>query len=515
MMTFDGTSYRARGSDGIVVERIWPSTKTMLNPLWWIVWISAAAWRWLVSRPFLQWTFALPAVLLVCSCAIAMRAGGTVSKGSQGLRYRTMLAQALTKDDITAARLAGDALVRIYPESSEDAFRRAIVEEEAGDVDAARLLMTELATSERSAEAALWLASKVGDRLTFDSWGAEQKQEYLQWLRLAVENDGKNSTARRLLGDLLRKLGDNRGAYNVLRPIAESSEDINYIVAFLEKELGLLTEARRRALVLSRTYQQRLDAKGTDIEARTRLASMLLMLEQENDALTLLQNGLATSSDEEKVEIQRAIAEVLVILSTKTAAIDNSTESLIKSLELLKEAMKFDPDNRTLIEVVSQACIRVSQSENKELAELKEALIKGVSTDTMHFILGTVALNQNKQDEASFHLEIAIKNNPNLPGLLNNLALAESKREGGDLDRALRLAEAAVKAMPQHPYIRETRGQIFTRLRRYTDAISDLEYALAAVELRPEIRKSLADCYEGLGHPDIAKEQRRLGEQGK
>ncbi|MFN3190753.1 MAG: hypothetical protein ACE361_09545 [Aureliella sp.] len=82
-------------------------------------------------------------------------------------------------------------------------------------------------------------------------------------------------------------------------------------------------------------------------------------------------------------------------------------------------------------------------------------------------------------------------------------------------DRVLRLSNAAVRELPNHPYLRETRGAILLRLERYVDAIADLEQALRAKELRPQVRESLAQAYEALGDTEIAKRQRELKAQGK
>ena len=89
------------------------------------------------------------------------------------------------------------------------------------------------------------------------------------------------------------------------------------------------------------------------------------------------------------------------------------------------------------------------------------------------------------------------------------------QEEDPDWERAFRLSDAAVRTMPNHTYLRETRGQILVNLERYTEAIADLEYALAAKELRPQIRDSLAIAYDALGQPEIAQRQRELKAKGK
>ena len=100
-----------------------------------------------------------------------------------------------------------------------------------------------------------------------------------------------------------------------------------------------------------------------------------------------------------------------------------------------------------------------------------------------------------------------------MPVLLNNLAWVLLSAEPPQLDKALSMADAAVKALPQHPEIRETRGVILARLGRWTEALADLEIALAAFPDRAYIHDSLADAYQHLGDPDMAARHRDLAAQ--
>jgi predicted Zn-dependent protease len=247
-----------------------------------------------------------------------------------------------------------------------------------------------------------------------------------------------------------------------------------------------------------------------------RYAVLLVAADQPEQAVKLLAEGRLLTEDEgEERQLRQALVDSMVVLSTKIQREDNSPRGLLRRLNLLKEATKIDPSNSNLLEAISNICIQTAASEDEELRIIRESLVRGVDPETAHFILGTVALNQGDLESAMQHLEITLKTNPNLPGLLNNLACAILKQDNADLERALRLSEAAVRAMPEHTYLRETRGQILCQMGRYTEAIPDLEYALASKELRPKIRESLALAYDALGEQDIAARQRELLDQGQ
>ncbi|MEZ6138411.1 MAG: tetratricopeptide repeat protein [Pirellulaceae bacterium] len=516
IMRFEGQDYARHEPDGQIVMRTWPSTKTLSNPLWWFAWLFSFIWRWFLSRPFLPMVLAAPAVIFVAGLITMSTAGAGISRGGQSIPYRRLLASSLAAGQFDRARLAAEALARLNPNSVDNAISQAMVEEQAGDIDSARALMTDLAVSNKSAVAALWLANSIGDIDDFKGWNDAQRKEYFRWLTLASQNDPTNPLPRRLLGDLLRFIGDYRGAYAQLLPIADSDSEAAYIVTFLEKQLGLMEQARSRAESLQRIYADRLSANPQDFDARTQYVAMLFLMERESEALSVLQEGLAVATEPEQVRtLKSGMAEAMVLQAQQIAQKDSSPRGLIQSLERLRQAMAIDATNPALLEAVVQACLKAAESKDDELTVLREAIVQGVAPDTAHFILGTIALNSGNTEEAMQHLEIAVKNNPNLPGLLNNLAYAIASEEDADLERALRLSEAAVTTLPNHTYLRETRGQIYFRLKRYPEAIADLEFALASPELRPRIRESLAIAYEEMGQTEIAKRQRELLKAGK
>ena len=81
------------------------------------------------------------------------------------------------------------------------------------------------------------------------------------------------------------------------------------------------------------------------------------------------------------------------------------------------------------------------------------------------------------------------------------------------MKRALALANAALKNAPDHPYLRETRGQILLKMKEYHEAIPDLEFALSAKELEVPIHLSLATAYEAIGLSEVAQKHLELAEK--
>lgn len=521
ILRFEGNDFRSKNPEGETIVRSWPSARTMSNPVWWFVWAGQFALRWLVSRPYLPMLLALPAIAVILGSVGAVTAGSQIPKGTEAVRYKQLVATAMENEDFDAAMLGADALVDLFPKNAENLYRRALILDAKGDEDAAQESMKELANDFGSANAALWLADQIGSIDSFGEWKQDQIDLYLEYLSLASENAPENLAPVRMRGRVLQAVGDIRGAYEILAPLAGTDTETTHMVAFLERQLGLTEKADARSEGLIRNYKKRLQQDMQDVQARIQAASLLAQSNRIDEALSLLLEGLSSTSNEEKNRLLKtAIVECMVLQSRKLQSNDKSPLTIMKSLQVLKDAMSIDPNSPILMNAIAEACLAASESKNNELTILREALVqgvqeKGISTDTSHFILGTIALNEGQIDKATHHLDIALKTNPNLPGVLNNLACAITEQENPDWERALRLSESALRSMPNHAYLRETRGQILLRLKRYPDAISDLEFALAAKELAPKIRPSLAEAYDAIGEQELAERHRQLAEAGK
>jgi predicted Zn-dependent protease len=91
---------------------------------------------------------------------------------------------------------------------------------------------------------------------------------------------------------------------------------------------------------------------------------------------------------------------------------------------------------------------------------------------------------------------------------LNNLAWLLAFCEPIDLDRALRFANQAVEKAPDAPQFRGTRGHILLKLKKYNEALPDLEKAIEAYPKDVKLFEALAETCEKLGDATKAAEYR-------
>ena len=153
-------------------------------------------------------------------------------------------------------------------------------------------------------------------------------------------------------------------------------------------------------------------------------------------------------------------------------------------------------------------------SDSEKIAASRQALIKGSSPGIAHFVQGTAALMKDDVNTAMMHLKIASELMPRSGAILNNLAVAMTTRKDANLEQALKISNTAIKQTPKAtPHFFETRGQILFRLKRYLDAIPDLERALALEDLAPKAHEALAECYEKLNQPELAEAHRYASKQ--
>lgn len=128
----------------------------------------------------------------------------------------------------------------------------------------------------------------------------------------------------------------------------------------------------------------------------------------------------------------------------------------------------------------------------------------------MHLLVGSSLVADGRWNDARRHLEQAYRLNSRLPSLLNQLAWALAHGEHTDLDRALRLAEIAVRLANGHPEMRATRGRILAALERWQEALTDLEAVLLSGVEQAELHATLARVYLALGDPEMAERHEAL-----
>ena len=265
-----------------------------------------------------------------------------------------------------------------------------------------------------------------------------------------------------------------------------------------------LQEYRRLAVLESKSaadyFKRRVKTSPLSSNVRTRFAELFLLHDQFKDAIKILEAGIQSSNNS---QLERSILNVYQQWHRHLIKQDRPATERLKILQRLLE---LSPTSEFALSQVSL----LSGESDSALSEqaLKTALANGNAPATVHLILGSSAIQKKQLDKAAFHLEQAYRMNPKLPSLQNNLAWVLMNQASPDYERALRLANDAVNGDGNNAEYRETRGQVFVKLKRWKDGLADLEFALQQLGSRPEIHRALAVAYEELGDRELSNVHR-------
>jgi tetratricopeptide (TPR) repeat protein len=124
-------------------------------------------------------------------------------------------------------------------------------------------------------------------------------------------------------------------------------------------------------------------------------------------------------------------------------------------------------------------------------------------------VVGSLDELQSRTKDAMAQYEEAIRLEPGLAVARNNLAYLITE-EGGDLDRALELAQEAKALLPDNPNAADTLGWVLYKKNLPSAAIGYLKEAASGFKAEDWqlalVRHHLAMAYEANGEPEEAKQ---------
>lgn len=473
-----------------------------VNPLRWCAWTCSFAWSWLLTRQYSKIAGALPALLAGAS-VVGLLAFALVSNPTGRLsQYRGMFDAAIESQNYPAALTTIGALVDASPDNADLLYQQAVVLDLYGRQQEATDGMQSLVELHRHPLAALWMISKQCDLKTLAEWEANRHTQFRRWMDIALSGvESDNRTASKILmASYLVAIGAKSEAIRYYDEIVPEHPELALSAASICKEQFNEDRQRRFAIVAEKYYSQRLMTTPGNTDVRIGLVQTLMLNDRVEEAAKLLNDGLRLTKDRRLASL---LGSVLAVWESQLQRAGGS-ENLAKRLQVLHAAIRVAPNDAIVGQALVKCLLECRNSQDPGVVAMRTALLKGDAFSTSHFIRGTLALLSNRFDESMNHFQLA-SDQPNVPSMMNNFAVAISQTSGGNLQHALQLSHMALEKQPQHPYFLETRGQIFTKLQRWNEAIADLEAALDAPELGPMVFPSLAKAYHGVGETEIAE----------
>lgn len=378
-------------------------------------------------------------------------------------------------------------------------------------VDQARILIRQLAPSDRKGYplAHKWLAVDLLRAPLAEKPDPNLVAEVLFHANIAADNLLGDTDAASLYGALLMRVGRLEEALNYFDRASQTMPEFFLTVSELEAKLGRDVQARLSRSRAKDHFRSKLRDNPKDISARINLVRALLPDGEVKDAVKSLREGLVLADDP---RLRIALADCSI---WKFDALKIEEREASPGFNLLNYAITTAPTHGPTLERIAIVTANKTEGNWQAMRERLEAcLVAGTAPATCHLFLANGYLQKKELAKARAHLELAYRIDPGMVIVLNNLAYLIAFEQPTDLARAEELIEQAIQIVAPNNVretleIRETRGQIKLKLKKYTEAISDLEAVLASYSNSKKVRSALADAYEGFGHPELAAKYRR------
>lgn len=466
---------------------------------------SASKPRWRLPRPnFVALAACAPAVLAAMGVVAVAVACGSAERESMLAAYLKEAERSRQAGYPQEAALCFERACTLQP--SSPALRFALVRalDAAGQSDRADALLTQLAPATRSgyAPAQVWKAARLTAR---GPVGPAVVRDIDAHLTRALEADPQNVDAHRLLGLLYAQTNRLARARSHLAAAASAYPELLLPLAAAYRAAGDKYAARQSAEDAAKHFRKRVADEPGDQESRLIWAEALVRLGDHAAAVRAIQEGL--DRDGTSAVLARGLGDVIAAWADSVE--EQRPDSLTERMNLLDVGLRRCPAHHGLLERLS-AFLRADKA-GAELARtrLQALLTNGQAAPTVHFLLGNDDAQHGRVEEARVHFEQAYRLTPTAHALANNLAWTLVEGPNPDPERALTLINTAIDAYPNEPRFRSTRGHILVRMKRWKEALADLETALVRENTSAEVHGDLAVAYENLDLPDLAAAHRQ------
>ena len=462
-----------------------------------VKWLSHSLWG-RSYRTVITWS------TLVCLIA-AVSVGGValytkLTGGNKADQHLAELQRAVAEDDLEAAAVALEQLVQLQPDNKRYSLRLALADHQRGRTEQAQVRMEKL-VQEQDPQAALWMVENNYTHSGYQSWDDEQRAEFRSLLQLAVQAPEERDfvRAKHLLATYLLELGEWSEAVDHLEDLSRFKPEARLHAASVCELHGDSSRAKQYARISQIHFNNKLEEQPRDITARLNLARSLIVLEQEQVALTLLAEGFELT---QQATLQKAAGEILVSWAKRLAR-DNPSQTLTDRAQLIHRATQCAPADTAVVKSLLQLINECGLDSDANIAHFQRAAAMGGDHESLHFMLGVLLLDRADWNAATQHFKLAEQAGSHLPTILNNLAIAVLQNDGAD--RALLYANAANELLPNQPNLCEVRGRILVQLQRYEEAIPDLQVGMQADELKSLAIPNLLVAYRATGQEDEAR----------
>lgn len=484
---------------------------------------------WWYSREFPRLLYAAPAIVLAIGMSSMAVLGMLDSNGKKMQRYTTALTQAEEDNDDERSALLKEKLRQLgFGRLDDVEYSNALALAKNDRIEEAYAIMKELAPLDKPGllAAHLWIAGGLLDGVI--SSEPEPWPLFDTHVGHALTLDEDNQLARRFEVELLARNGRGSEAVEAMESLADTYPDLHAALAHEHQRKGNTNKARshaRRAIAYFRRIasenksgaEPTSDADsmlfaGGDLLSPTgclRLAESFHLVDDFDSELALLETAAARFPDLENI--------TTVLVSAQTSQLERVLSTDQAFSHLVESIFRREPENKDATRTVLRRLLAAENDRNPAANETSAATLEvleqlgqeGVPITQVLQMAGDFYLIKSEDVKAVSYYRRVCNLNPEASFAWNNLAAIWGK-SSEQLNNALKASDRAL-ALRSDPRFYETRGQILFKLKRYADAIRDLESAVSGAVPNPEdAHRSLMKSYEALGQKEQAAAHRAM-----
>lgn len=314
-----------------------------------------------------------------------------------------------------------------------------------------------------------------------------------------VEENPSQANVVMLLAWAQRMQGDNDKAIETMEGLVSENPELRLSLAELYRLTGQTELAMREARAAFDYFDEKCKQKPTRPVDYVKLAAAAEFLGEFRQAIDIVDAAhLETANPQLAAQAIRFRLAYFEQLENSDAA-DRQLQ-----LRLVTEILARDAENSSVMTYLASLA-RQQDEVGKAAKEILYEQLTSNSTNTfqIHASLGALAQEDDDLTVAAQHFEQAINIRPNDAVICNNLAFVLANIDDGDLDRALKLANAALANLPNHPKVLETRGEIYFKSGQFSNALTDLEKCLGKAGDKARVHHYLSQAYHELGNPKL------------
>ena len=387
----------------------------------------------------------------------------------------------LEKNDSEQAIKDLEEILKKQPSQRDALFYMAQARLAAGQIDQARAFIGDLERYHPNFLRTHLLKIQSSFAIGNAESALRQSNELLQAAGNAFPNV---ETSSQNLEDLRVRAMTSRGLANLqLGRIAEAKTDLQEIVKLSPNSSAALVNLAKVAVAEKNLtealnlYEKAINADNRNFDALS--GSVGILSRRQN-------------FDEARQKINRAIEQnagkndVLAALHYLNADIFTAQKDSASAEAELKKAIELDEDY--LPAYSAYAAMLIGRNQTDEAIEQYKKVVGKKPSASIYTLLGMLEEARNNFAEAEQYYRKSLEIAPESPIAANNLAWLIAEHTGGNLDEALRLAQAAVNQNQKAAGFYDTLGWIYYKKGLYSPAVEQLRKAVVLDET--EARKN-------------------------